>query len=534
MDFQWVALALDDIAWIGVAFVLGLAARFAKLPPLVGFLAAGFLLSMFGLGSSGEMLQKLSDLGITLLLFTVGLKLDIGTLARSQVWAVTGLHMGAVIIAFGFGIYGLALIGAPFMSGLDLGPAILIAFALSFSSTVYVVKALEERGEFASLHGRIAIGILIMQDIAAVVFLVVSTGQLPSVWALTILLLIPLRPLLHKLLVRVGHGELLVLYGFLLALGGAELFQLVNLKGDLGALVVGLLMSTHAKADELAKTMLSFKELFLLGFFLSIGLSAEPTLQTVIIGLMLAPLVFLKSVLFFFLFTRFRLRVRTALLASLNLMNYSEFGLIVLAIGATNGLIASDWLVVLAIALSASFVMAAIMNRVGRQAYVEHLDAFKRFQGEELISDDQVFDVKGARIAIIGMGGIGSGAYRKMKDIYGDQVMGIDIDPVAAKALKVEHRHVLRGDPTDADFWDRLHALHTLDQVMLALPSVEASISVVNRLKEAGFLGRISSIARYPDEVDTLKAAGVEIVFNIYAEAGVSFAGHVMDSQQNS
>ncbi|MEM7660842.1 MAG: cation:proton antiporter [Pseudomonadota bacterium] len=530
MDFQWVAIALGDVAWIGIAFALGLAARFASLPPLVGFLAAGFILNAFGIGS-GDILAKLSDLGITLLLFSVGLKLNIGTLARPQVWAVTGLHMGAVIIALGFGIYGLAMIGVPFLTDLDLGRAFLIAFALSFSSTVFVVKALEERGEFASLHGRIAIGILIMQDIAAVVFLAVSTGELPSVWALLVLLLIPLRFLLHRLLVIVGHGELLVLYGFLLALGGAELFQLVQLKGDLGALVLGLLISTHPKADELAKTMLNFKELFLLGFFLSIGLSGQPTMETVIVGLALAPLVFLKSALFFALLTRFKLRARTALIASVNLMNFSEFGLIVAAIGVTNGLIESEWLIVIAIALSASFVISAVMGRVARQAYTTHLETWKSFQSAELIADDQLFDTRGAKVAIIGMGGIGTGAYNKMQDLYGDNVFGIDIDPVTAKAQQEEGRHVLRGDPTDADFWDRLHAIHSLDLVMLALPTLATNISIVHRLIEAGFKGEIAAIAKFPDEIEALEQAGVTTVFNIYAEAGAGFAGHVLDTR---
>ncbi|MEO1029475.1 MAG: cation:proton antiporter, partial [Pseudomonadota bacterium] len=130
MDIEWVAIALGDVAWIGIAFFLGLVARFVSLPPLVGFLAAGFILNGFGIASD-DMLQKLADLGITLLLFTVGLKLNLGTLARPQVWAVTGLHMGTVIAVFGFVIYGLALLGVPFLAGLGLGPALLIAFALS-------------------------------------------------------------------------------------------------------------------------------------------------------------------------------------------------------------------------------------------------------------------------------------------------------------------------------------------------------------------------------------------------------------------
>ncbi len=233
MDFEWVAIALGDVAWISLAFALGFGSRLVGLPPLVGFLATGFVLNTFGI-ASGEVLQKLADLGITLLLFTVGLKLDLKTLARPQVWAVTGVHIGLVIAMFGLGIFVLATVGAPLFVGLDFKQALLLAFSLSFSSTVFVVKSLEERAAMKSLHGRIAIGILVMQDIAAVAFLTASTGNLPSPWAALLFLLIPMRPVFHQLLQRAGHGELLVLYGLVLALGGAELFELGGVKDDLG------------------------------------------------------------------------------------------------------------------------------------------------------------------------------------------------------------------------------------------------------------------------------------------------------------
>ncbi len=532
MDFQWIAIALGDVVWISIAFVLGLLSRSVGLPPLVGFLATGFLLNAYGIAGS-EALEKLSDLGITLLLFTVGLKLNLRTLARPQVWAVSGLHTSIVVTTFGFAIYALALIGVPFVSDLDLAQSLLIAFALSFSSTVFVVKVLEEKGEMASLHGRIAVGILIMQDIAAVLFLAISTGTWPSIWALSIVLLIPLRPILHRLLQGVGHGELLVLYGFLLALGGAEVFELVGLKGDLGALVLGVLIANHPKADEMAKTMLGFKDLFLLGFFLSIGLSGQPTLETVLVGALIAPFVFFKSALFFGLLTGLRLRARTSLLASLNLTNFSEFGLIVAAIGVANGWIGGEWLIVIAIAMSLSFAMAAGLNTISHQLYTRHRAVWKRLQRDELITDDRLLDTAGATIAIIGMGGIGTGTYDKMREMHGNTVVGVDIDPVTARNQRSRGRNVLLGYPSDADFWDRIQATHTLEIVMLALPKLTTTLAVLGQLKAVSFTGRIAATAKFPDEVEAMEQAGATTVFNFYTEAGAGFAAHVVAREKD-
>lgn len=527
-DFAWVAIALGDVAWLALAFALGISARHVGLPPLVGFLCAGFLLNAFGV-TEGELVLKMADLGITLLLFTVGLKLNIRTLARPQVWAVSAAHMAVIVVGFTAAIYGLATIGSSLFSELDLKTSALIAFALSFSSTVFVVKVLEDRGETRALHGRIAIGILIMQDIAAVVFLAVAAGALPSLWAFLLLLLIPFRWLLHRIFDLVGHGELLVLFGFLLALGGAEIFELVGMKGDLGALILGLLIANHPKSDEITKTMLGYKDLFLLGFFLSIGLSGHLTWHTVITGAILTPWVLLKSALFFLLLTQFNLRARTSLLASINLSNYSEFGLIVAAIGVTSGWLDNQWLIAIAIALSLSYACAALFNLFVHRLYVQHRRFWHFFEKPDLLVDDQLLDLGGSAIAIIGMGGVGTGAYDTMRQRYGDTVVGVEIDPVTVENQKALKRNVLLGDPSDADFWDRLRVSHSLNVVMLALPKLNISLDVVKRLQEASFDGQIAATARFPDEVEALKEAGVSTVFNMYTEAGAGFAAHVVD-----
>jgi len=286
-------------------------------------------------------------------------------------------------------------------------------------------------------------------------------------------------------------------------------------------------MANHAKAEEMAKTLLGLKDLFLLGFFLSIGLAGQPTLQTVAIGVFITPFIFLKSALFFALLTRFRLRARTALMASLNLTNYSEFGLIVAAIGVVNGWIDTEWLIVIAIALSLSLAISAILNRNPHRLYDRHRIVWKRLQRDERLTDDQLFDTEGATIAVLGMGRVGTGAYDEMHNLFGEAVVGVDFDPIKVKVQHAAGRKVLFGDPTDADFWARIAELHTIELVMLALPKLSTTLSVLEELKAARFAGRVAATARYPDDVEALRHAGAATVFNIYTEAGSGFAAHV-------
>ena len=527
MDFEWVAIALGDVAWISLAFILGYLARLIGLPPLVGFLATGFVLNYMGI-VSGEMLHKLADLGITLLLFTVGLKLNLKVLIRPQVWSVAALHIIIITSLFGGIIFALSLLAVPLFVELDLKFSLMLAFALSFSSTVFVVKLLEEKGEIKSLHGRIAIGILVMQDLAAVIFLAASTGELPSPWALLLFLLIPLRPLFHLLLQKTGHGELLILYALVLALGGAELFELGGVKDDLGALVMGILISTHKKSDEMARSMLGLKDLFLLGFFLSIGMTGDLTVEALLIGLLLAPFIIAKSAFIYMLMTRFKLRARTALLATLNLTNYSEFGLIVIAIGVANGWLNSEWLVVAAIALSFSFVIAALLNNIDDKIYSNFRNFWMRFQCKERLHDDMLLDTRGATIAVFGMGRVGSGAFNKMREYHGvDCVVGIDFDAELVNKYQSQGNNILHGDPSDADFWEKIRQDHSIKLVMLALPNLRANLDALEQLQKISFPGRIAATARFEDEEKFLLQAGVTAVFNIYTEAGAGFANHV-------
>ncbi len=531
MVLDWIAVG--DVGWLTLAFVLGFLSRMVGLPPLVGFLITGFILNTQD-SINTELFQKLAEIGITLLLFTIGLKINLKQLIKPHVWVLSTLHMSITILVFGLILYGLALFGLSNLLAMDFQGALIIAFALSFSSTVFVVKVLEERGELKSLHGSIAIGILIMQDIVAVVFLAVSEAKVPSIWALSLVLLIPFRFVLYWILKKVGYGELLILFGFILALGGSEIFELVAMKGDLGALILGMLIASHPKADDIAKSMLGFKDLFLLGFFISIGLSGNITTEILIIAVLITPFIFIKSALFLSLLLGFKLRARTSLLATINLTNYSEFGLIVAAISVSNGWINSDWLIIIAIAMSFSFVIAAIMNAKANTVFSRNKVYLRKLQSNKRLKADKAIDVGGAEIMIVGMGTLGTGAYDQMREYYGKKVIGVDIDSVIVDNLQTTHRNVMQGDPSDADFWDRIQAQHTIKLVMLTLPKFSTTLSVLEQLKEANFDGQIASTTKYPEETEQLKQAGILTVANIFTEAGSGFAIHVTENLMNT
>ena len=523
MESLLLTIDYHDPLMLAIAFIAGFAFSRIGLPPLVGFLAAGFAFGAMG-AENTPLLSELADLGVTLLLFTIGLKLRVSSLLKAEIWGVATLHMLITVIAFSAILLGLGAIGMSLFAQLDLQTAAIVAFSLSFSSTVFAVKALEAAGQSGSRGGRIAIGVLIVQDIAAVVFLAASGGKLPSLWAFSLLGLLLLRKPILAILKQSGHGELQILIGFVLALGGAQLFEAFNLKGDLGALFIGALIAGHPRSDELSKTLLGFKELFLVGFFLSIGLAGLPTGEIFITGVVLLLLVPLKVALFFWLFTRFRLMATTATGTSLALANYSEFGLIVAAIAVSVGWLPTEWMLVDAVALSLSFVFASVVTTNTNQIFDKLKNFLKGFESPKRLPEDAPIEVGEARMIIFGMGRVGTGVYDAMNYLMPGAVLGVDYDNVVVEEHNKCGRNVVTGDATNPEFWDRVNMSHKVEYALLVMPDHSAQLATIKQTRKHGFKGKIAASAKYPDELEQLQELGVEAAFNIYAEVGTGFA----------
>lgn len=518
-----------ELILISTAFIAGFIALKCHLPPLVGFLVAGFGLFAFGF-ETNDTIIALADLGVTLLLFTIGLKLDIKTLLSKEIWAGATIHNLLSTLFFAVALFGFKFLGISSLAAMSVEQIVLLGFALSFSSTVFAVKTLQEKGEMNATYGTLAIGILVMQDIFAVVFLTASTGKIPEWYAIALFALPLLRPLFYKVLDWVGHGEMLVLSGIFFALVvGAGLFHLVGVKPDLGALVLGMLLAGHRKASELSKSLFNLKELFLVCFFLNIGLSEQPTIQGFMLAILFLLMLPVKGVLYFLVLNRFKFRVRTSLLASLSLFNYSEFGLIVGGLAFKMGWMSGDILVAVAIAVSLSFLIAAPLNRAGHKLYQQSGKWLKEHASEKLHRRDKRIDPGRAQVLILGMGRIGTGAYDELRSRYGKVSLGVEVREEAAHNHRSHGRNVISGDATDPDFWERILDTANVKLVILAMPHHQGNQTALDQLKSRNFKGQIAAIAEYPDQVETLKENGVDAAFNIYSEAGSGFARHVCE-----
>ncbi|GAA5334650.1 MULTISPECIES: cation:proton antiporter family protein [Thermus] len=497
-----------EALWVAAAFALGLFATRLGLPPLVGYLGAGFGLHALGLRET-EFLRHAAEIGVLLLLFSVGLKLRLKDLLEPRVLGAGGLHL----LLF-------ALLALPFVGLLPL------AVALGFSSTVLVAKLLEDKRELTTYHGRLSLGILVLQDLVAVGLLTLYGAGSVSPWTLLVLLFPLFRSQVGWLLERSGHEELLVLFGMGLALLGGETFRQVGLSPELGALLMGTLLSGHPKGTEMAKSLWSLKEAFLVAFFLEIGLKEglSGVEAKLVLGLLLLSL--LKAPLFFLLFLLLGLRARTAFVAGTYLGNYSEFALIVGVALEKAGLLPVT-LSNLALLVALSMALSAPLGRYSHTLYKRLEPLLLRLERKGRHPDEEPERLDGATVLIVGMGRTGGAVYRVL-EAGGERPFGLDADPEKVERHRAKGRRVLYGDAEDPELWERLD-LSGVKAVVLALPDLEAKLLAARWLKERGFRGVVAATSFHLEEDPALEAAGVSLLFHPFREAGERLAEKVLE-----
>lgn len=501
-----------ELIWIFAAFLTGLLAKAIRLPTMVGYLAAGLLLAVAGVEGNAT-IEVVADLGVVLLLFTVGLHINLRSLVQKQVLGVGTLHLGISTLFF-----------APLLLALQLPllPALLVAVALGFSSTVLTAKTLDARRELDSFHGRLAIGILILQDVVAILLLAVGGGELPSAWAIALLALPFLRPLLLRLLYAAGREELLLVYGLLLALGAGWLFERVGLDAKLGALLIGMVLAGDPRSDELYTKLWALKEVFLVAFFLQVGLAGMPEGGGwLLVGLLLL-LLPLKGLLFFALLLRFDLRARTAFLASVALTAYSEFALIVVVGAEQSGLLDQSYVAIIGLAVALSYALNAPLSRSVYQLWRRFEPRLLRYERDVAHPDHEPRTLGASNHVVLGMGRAGTAAYEYLLQ-QGLRPVGLDSDPAQLQRHLRAGRRVIYGDANDPELWTGLD-LSGVKGVLLTPRNATADARAALNLRAEGFGGFIAALAEFPEDVDELQEAGVSVSFVPIAQAGRELA----------
>ena len=490
---------------------------------MIGFLAAGFIFNGIGFNISID-LTTFSDLGIALLLFFVGLKLDIRELIKPTVISVSITN---ILINAGFLVMGLSLINTLILDhhNLNFFGILLLAIALSFSSTVFAVKALDAKGDIISFHGKLVVSVLIIQDIVAAFLLAFTEMKFPSINAFFLVLILPLKFIIFKILDNIGHDELLILFGLFLALVvGYGFFESVGVRGELGALILGALINKHPKCEEIGQALFSIKEFLLVGFFLTIGINSNISIPLVVSALVLTVFLIARGFFYFFSISFINFRARTSLFSSITLMTYSEFSLIVVALGTSQGLLSPEWLTISAIAVSLSFLIITPLEKNSEIIYERYHDYLCKFE-ESNPKDKENLSIKNQDFKglVIGMGRIGTGAFEELQKIYkNEEIIGVEHDEKKVNLHRSEKRNVVNADAGDLDFWKHIKEKN-LDLIILAMPNHRSNIEAAKHITKVNIKCKIYAVARFDEEVSELDSLGV-YAFNIYAEAGVGLA----------
>ncbi|MCQ8102658.1 cation:proton antiporter [Methylomonas sp. SURF-2] len=508
-----------ELVWIGSAYLMGLIASRLLFPPLVGYLIAGYALHASGF-TTFTAIPHIADIGIELLLFTVGLKIKPRSLIRSEVLSVGGWHLLIVTAVSALMFFWL---GKQITGGLVLG------VSLAFSSTVLAIKVLEDNGELSSFHGRDVLSILILQDMIAIALLAFTDGHQPTPWALELLAIPFLRPIAYRLLEASRNAELRLLLGVTMALAGGVFADYLGISADIGALLTGIMLGGHSKTEDIAHKLWSLKELFLVAFFLQIGLNDLPTQQQALTALSLLAWLPLQGGLFFFLFIMAGLRARTAFVSSLALTTYSEFALITTESVVNSGLLGPEWQPIISLAVAGSLAIAAPLNRYSHLIFNKLEPLLIRFERKKRQQHfGRIPESLGAtEWLVVGMGRTGVSAYMALHAKH-KRVVGLDADPTVVEIQLAKNRRVIYGDSVDTELWSGL-PLNKIKGVILTLPDFDLRFSAIQQLKHRGFKGKIGTICYYSDEQVELQRLGADFVVHPLYEAGNRMADHMLN-----
>ena len=513
-------------------------------PLIVAFIAVGILVGPSALGwvSANDQVDLLAKLGITLLLFVVGLKLDLQIIrTMGPVALATGLGQVFFTSVFGY------LIALSF--GMAHITALYVAVALTFSSTIIIVKLLSDKKEVDTLHGRIALGFLIVQDLVVVLAMIglnalneTSTAStLGSGWRIVLngalfLFFIALitRYLLPRLLQILSRSqELLVLFGIAWAVSLAMAGSYLGFSKEIGAFLAGVSLASTPFRDALGARLVSLRDFLLLFFFIDLGAQLDLGLLGAQLteSLVFSLFVLLGNpIIVMVIMGVLGYRKRTGFLAGLTVAQISEFSLILGAVGMSLGHIDRETMALITLVGLITISASTYMIIYSHQLYSllsPWLGIFERETTHRENEQNTDIGSDKADVILFGLGRYGTGIAQALRN-SGLYVMSIDYNPDLIRNGDSTGYPVLFGDAEDPEYVASL-PLNQAKWVISTAREQQINLALIHTLHNSDYSGHVAVTAHNSGEAAKLESAGADLVLIPYADAAREAVGRILE-----
>jgi Kef-type K+ transport system membrane component KefB len=531
---------------LGISALIGFIGLQLRQPLIVSFIAVGILVgpSVLDIVQSGDKIDLLAHIGIAILLFVVGLKLDLHIIKNMGLVALaTGLGQVIFTSIFGFLI--------ALLLGYDPIAATYIAVALTFSSTIIIVKLLSDKKELDTLHGKIAIGFLIVQDIAVILAMILLTAIGGSdandttlslqilkmvgsgIFMLVVVALIMkyIIPSLLKMVAR--SSEMLILFAIAWAVVGASAGHYLGFSKEVGAFLAGITIASTPYRDMIAARLVGLRDFLLLFFFINLGAGLELGLLggQIVPAIILSIFILIGNPLIVMVIMGYMgYRKRTGLLAGFTVAQISEFSLILVALGYTLGHLSQEsvGLVTLVglITISASTYMILYSHHI-YTFLAPYLHIFERKVPHREITLSEDKDPDHPDTVVFGLGRFGKLIAHTLQE-RGKNIVGIDFNPDLIHTSKPNTFPVQYGDVENPDFISHMD-IQEIKWIICTIRDYHIGMIIIDSLKEAGYSGKIAISCHSETEARKLREYGADLTLIPYRDAAYEAVDRILD-----
>jgi len=505
---------------IGLSALLAIIARAIKQPPIIAYLIAGVIAGplFFNLiGESNDIISLFAHIGVALLLFIVGLSLDFRLLKEiGKIAAIAGTLQVVLTTVLAYLIC--------LWAGFPQITALYVALALSFSSTIIAVKILSDKKEIDTLHGRISLGILIVQDLLAALALMAipiienKEGlnsvfyQISLVFALIIGVVLISTFVIQRFMNYLARNqEALFLFGIAWALILATIFDTLGFSLEIGALIAGISLASSKYTLELGSKIKPLRDFFVVLFFIFLGsqLASPVSLAMLKNAVLISAFVLLgKPLIVMFILKIFGLKKRINFFTGISLAHVSEFSLILLLVGFKVGQISKEimslFVLVSIITMTLSsyglYYSSFIFNKLSKV-----LSVFEGRNKPKPAGKKEEYD-----IILFGYHRIGYKLLKSLKQL-GKNIAVVDYNPKVILSLGEQGITCIYGDAHDREFLHEINA-NTAKLIISTIPDEESNLNIRDFLKKTNSKAVFIATAEQPRQAVDLYEKGIDYV----------------------